>query len=195
MLVVAAATASLALLQKAANPNPGLTSYTAASRLSATLHAAIPIHETFNGTVYYLKPKRKIAFESVPGPLSRFKYMAASAPSYEEVAEEYAITPLTDNGAESMYSLVPKKPGIRVKSLKLTVDDASALVTHAQWLYSDGGELDFDQSYTKVAGFELPFRDTIEARFPGYRVEAMLSFSNYKPNATVSPSVFASPNP
>jgi hypothetical protein len=122
-MLVAAAVASLDLLKQAANPNPTLTSYTAAAHLSATLHAAIPIHETFDGTVYYLKPKRKIAFQNVPGPLSRFKDMAASVPSYEEVEEEYAITPLTDNGTESAYSLVPKKAGSRVKSLNVTVND------------------------------------------------------------------------
>ncbi|MBV8198940.1 MAG: hypothetical protein JO263_12480 [Candidatus Eremiobacteraeota bacterium] len=194
MMFVAAVTASVALLQAAANPNPGLKSYTAAARLSATLHGVIPVHETFNGTVYYLKPKRKIVFQNVPGPLSRFKDMAASAPSYEEVAEQYAITPLSDNGTESAYSLVPKKTGSRVKSLNITVNDVLALVTHARWLYTQGGELDFDQSYTKVGGFGLPLRDKIVARFPGYNVDAMLSFSNYKANATVSPSVFASPD-
>ncbi|MBV8345673.1 MAG: hypothetical protein JO190_11890 [Candidatus Eremiobacteraeota bacterium] len=194
MMLVAAATASLALLQAAANPNPELKSYTATARLSATLHVAIPIHETYNGTVYYLKPKRKIAFQNVPGPLSRFKDMAASAPSYEEVAEEYTITPLSDNGSESAYSLVPKKAGSRVKSLNVTVNDASELVTHTQWLYTNGGELDVDQSYMKVGGFELPLSDKIAARFPGYNVDATLSFSDYMPNAKVSPSVFASPN-
>ena len=194
MMLVAVAAASIALLQAAANANPGLRSYTAVARLSATLHAPIPIHETFNGSVYYIKPKRKIAFQNVPGPLSRFKDMAASAPSYEEVAEEYSIAPLSDNGSDSAYLLVPKKAGSRVKSLNVTVNDASALVTHTQWLYTNGGELDVDQSYTKAGGFELPLSDKIAARFPGYKVDATLSFSDYTPNATVSPSVFASPD-
>jgi len=194
MMLVAAAAASLALLQRAADPNPGLNSYTAVARLSATLHAPLPIHETFNGTVYYLRPKRKIAFQNVPGPLSQFKDMAASTPSYEEVARTYAITPLSDNGAESTYSLVPKNSTSRVESVKVTVNDASALITKAEWLYTNGGSLDFDQSYLKVESFELPVSDTIVARFPGYDVDATLSFSDYEPNATVSPSVFASPD-
>ncbi len=63
-------------------PNPGLKSYTASAQLSATLHAVIPIHKVLDGTVYYLKPKRKIEFENVSGPLSRFKDLAASTPTY-----------------------------------------------------------------------------------------------------------------
>lgn len=194
MLLVAAA-ASLALLQRAAIPNPALKSYTAAARLSATLHAGLPIHETFDGNVYYLRPRRKIEFGNVPGPLSRFKDLAASAPSYEEVMQEYTVTPLSDDGTDSKYSLVPKRSGDRVKALNVTVSDAEALVIEAQWLYADGGELRFDQSYAAVDGFELPSSDKIVARFPGYDVDATLSFSNYVPNAPVSPATFASPNP
>jgi len=193
MMLVLAATASLALLQRASDPNPALKSYTAAARLSATLRAAIPIHETFNGSVYYLKPKRKIELQNVPGPLSRFKDMAASVPSYGEVTETYSITPLSDNGTESNYWLIPKKSASRVKSVEVTVDDASALVTRAQWLYTNGGKLDVDASYEKVESFELPLSDSIVARFPGYDVDATLTFTDYKPNATVSPSVFVSP--
>ncbi|MGB6602205.1 MAG: hypothetical protein WBE77_14105, partial [Candidatus Cybelea sp.] len=84
-----AQTASLDLLRRAANPNPTLQSYTASAELSATLHALVPVHRTFNGTVYYLKPKRKIEFQNVSGPLSRFKDLASSTPSYEELAADY----------------------------------------------------------------------------------------------------------
>ena len=193
LMLVAVATASLALLQQAANPNPALESYTATAHLSVTLHAGVPIHETFNGTVYYRKPKRKIEFQNLPRRLSRFKDMAASAPTFEEVLQEYAVTPLSDNGTESRYVLVPKNPESRIMSLEVTVNDVLALVTHAQWLYINGGELQFDQSYTRAGRFELPLSDTVVAHFPGYNVDATLSFTDYKPNATVSSSVFASP--
>ncbi len=66
------------------NPNPTLNSYTASAQLSALLHAIIPIHKTFNGTVYYLRPTRKIEFQNVPGPLSQFKELAQTTPSYEQ---------------------------------------------------------------------------------------------------------------
>lgn len=188
-----AQTASLELLRRAADPNPTLQSYTASAELSATLHVIIPDHKTFSGTVYYLKPKRKIEFQDVSGPLSRFKALAASAPTYDQAVAQYTITPLQDNGTRSTYSLVPKNPGSRVKSLTVSVSDSSALVSHAQWLYTNGGKLDFDDTYANIGAFRLPVKANIAARFPGYSVDGTLAFSNYKPNASVSPSVFASP--
>lgn len=188
-----AQTASLDLLKRAIDPNPTLKSYTASATLSATLHVVIPDHKSFNGTVYYLRPKRKIEFQNVSGALSRFKDLASTTPTYDQAMEQYTITPLTDNGSVSTFSMVPKNQGSRVKSLTLRVNDVTALVSHAAWLYTNGGKLDFDQTYTSVGTFRLPIKTDIAARFPGYSVDGTITFSNYQPNATVSPSVFASP--
>jgi hypothetical protein len=192
--VADAKTASLNLLRQAANPNPALQSYTASAQLSATLHALVPIHKSFGGAVYYLKPRRKIVFQGVSGPLSRFKELASSTPTFDEAMAQYTITPLTDDGTTSTYSAVPKTSG-RVKSVTVGVSDASALVTHAQWAYTNGGSLTFDQTYASVGTFRLPAKATIAARFPGYSVDATITFSNYQPNAPVSPSVFVTPSP
>lgn len=183
--------ASIALLQRAANPNPALKSYTATVQLSATVHAVIPVHKTLNGTVYYLKPQRKIEFQNVPGPLSRFKDMAASTPTYDQVASKYTVTPLTDDGTTSKYMLVPKDSGSRVKSLTLFVNDQTALVNQAQWSYTNGGSLNFQTTYTTTGGFILPTTSSIAARFPGYSVNGTLTFSAYQLNASVSPSIFS----
>ncbi|HEX4013999.1 MAG TPA: hypothetical protein VHX17_08945 [Candidatus Cybelea sp.] len=191
----AAQTASMALLRRAVDPNPTLNSYTASAQLSATLHVLIPVHKSFGGTVYYLRPKRKIELQNVPGALSRFKDLATQTPSYEQATAQYTIAPLTDNGTVSTYSAVPKKAGGRVKSITLTITDATALIARAQWTYTNGGTLDFDQTYTTIGQYRLPAKADISARFPGYSVDGTLTFSNYQPNATVSPSVFASPNP
>jgi hypothetical protein len=159
-----AQTASLDLLRRAIDPNPTLQSYTASAQLSATLHVVIPDHKNFSGQVYYLRPKRKIVFQNVSGALSRFKDLASTTPTYDEATAEYTITPLTDNGGASTYSMIPKKQGSRVKSVTLS-----------------------------VGTFRLPDKADISARFPGYSVDGTITFSNYKPNATVAPSVFASP--
>jgi hypothetical protein len=188
-----AETPSLDLLRRAVNPNPTLQSYTASAQLSATLHVLIPDHKTFNGTVYYLKPKRKIEFQNVSGPLSRFKDLMSSTPTYDEVVAQYTVTPLTDNGTVSTFSAVPKKQGSRVKSVTVSVNDSSALISYVEWLYTNGGKLDFTQAYSNVGQFRLPSKTDIAARFPGYSVDGTLTYSNYQPNASVSPSVFASP--
>jgi hypothetical protein len=189
-----AQTASMALLRHATDANPGLHSYTASAVLSATLHALLPVHKTFNGTVYYLKPKRKIEFQDVSGPLSRFKDLASSVPSFGELTNEYTVTPLGDTGTLSSYSLVPKKAGSRVKNVTVTVDDTTGLIQHVQWSYTNGGALNLDQIYTKIGTFQLPATANISARFPGYSVNGALTFSGYQLNAAVSPSVFASPS-
>jgi hypothetical protein len=188
-----AQTASLELLRRAVNPNPTLASYTASAQLSATLHVLIPDHKVYSGTVYYLKPRRKIEFQNVSGPLSRFKDLATTTPSYDEAVAQYTIAPLTDNGTVSTYSLVPKNDGSRVKSVTLAINDASAVVSHAEWLYSNGGKLDVDQTYTAVGSYRLPAKADVAARFPGYSVDGTLTFTNYRPNASVAPSIFASP--
>ncbi len=185
--------ASMALLARATNPNPTLNSYTATAQLSALLHAVIPIHRSLSGTVYYQRPTRKIEFQNVPGPLSRFKDLASTTPTYEQAMQQYAITPLVDNGTASTYTLVPKNTGSRVKSITVTINDQTALLTKAQWNYTNGGTLTFGQAYANVGTYRLPSKASIAARFPGYSVDGTLTFSNYQPNATVSPSVFASP--
>ena len=194
LLVIAAATASLSLLQRATNPNPTLNSYTASAQLSALMHAVIPIHKTFNGSVYYLRPNRKIEFQNVPNSLSKFRDLVSTTPTYEQATQQYAITPMTDDGTVSKYSLVPKKTGSRVKNVLVTINDQSALVSTAQWNYTNGGTLTWGQTYESVGTYRLPEKATISAHFPGYSVDGTVTFSNYQPNATVSPSVFASPH-
>jgi hypothetical protein len=193
---IAQTAASIDLLKRAVNPNPALQSYTASAQLSATLHVLIPIHKNYDGTVYYLKPRRSIQFQNVSGELSRFKDLATSTPTYDEAIGQYTITPGIDNGTISTYTFVPKKQGSRVKSITLTVNDASALVSRAQWAYTNGGSMSFDQTYLNAGTFRLPAKANISARFPGYTVDGTLTFTNYHPNAPVSPAVFtATPAP
>ncbi len=191
---VAASTASLDLLARAANPNPTLNSYTASAQLSAILHVVIPVHKAFPGSVYYLRPNRKIEFQNVPSDLARFKDLVSTTPTYEQATRQYTIAPLADDGTVSKYLLVPKKTGGRVKSVLVTVNDQSALISSALWSYTNGGSLNFTQTYETVGSYRLPAKANIAARFPGYSVDGILTFSNYQPNATVSPSVFASPH-
>jgi hypothetical protein len=190
----AAQTPSMSLLERATNPNPTLNSYTANAQLSAILHAVIPIHKSFDGNVYYLRPKRKISLNGVSGALSKFKDLVTTTPTYEEAMAQYSIKPLTDNGKVSTYSLVPKKSGGRVKELVLTISDRMAFMRTAQWNYTNGATLAFTQTYMKVGDYQLPRKADINAHFPGYSVQGTLTFSNYQPNAPVAPSVFASPS-
>jgi hypothetical protein len=181
------------LLRRATDPNPGLTSYTASANLSATLHVLVPVHKSYDGTVYYLKPKRKISFSGVSGSLSKFRDLVTSTPTYDDATKTYTIALLNDDGSDSSYSLVPKATGSRVKNLTLFVNDRTGLIDHAQWSYTNGGTLSFNESYEAVGMYRLPAKADIAARFPGYSVDGTITFSAYVPNAPVSPSVFATP--
>jgi hypothetical protein len=192
---VAQQAASMDLLRRATNPNPGLNSYTGTAQLSATLHILAPIHKDYDGKVYYLRPKRKIEFDNVSGSLSQFKNLVTATPSYAEAMAQYTITPQTDDGNESTYLAVPKNSGSRVKSVTVRVNDQSALIDRAQWTYNNGGTLTFDESYENIDGYHLPSAANIEARFPAYSVDGTITFANYVPNAPVSPSVFANSKP
>ncbi len=193
--VSAQQTASLDLLRRATNPNPGLNSYTGTAHLSATLHILAPIHKEYDGKVYYLRPKREIEFENVSGALSKFKDLVSSTPSYDEAAAQYTIAPQTDDGTHSSYLLVPKNTGSRVKSLTVRVNDQSALIDGAQWAYNNGGTLTFAETYADVGTYHLPSAANIAARFPDYSVDGTITFTGYAPNAPVSPAVFASAKP
>lgn len=193
--VLAQQTASMDLLQRATNPNPGLNSYTGSAHLSATLHVVVPIHKEYDGKVYYLRPNRKIEFQNVSGSLSKFKDLVTSTPSYDEAMTQYTIAPQSDDGTDSSYLLVPKKSGSRVKSLTVRVSDQSALIDRAQWAYNNGGTLTFEETDEDVGTYHLPAAANIAARFPGYSVDGTITFANYVPNAPVSPSVFASAKP
>jgi hypothetical protein len=186
--------ASLDLLKRAVDPNPTLQSYIASAVLSAKLNAVVPIHKTFNGTVYYRKPTRRVIFSNVSGPLSRFKTMTSTTPTYEEALAQYSVTPGGDDGAVSKYSLTPRKQGARVTNLTVSVDDKRALIVHVVWTYSDGGSLSLDQTYQSVGAFLVPAADTIAARFPGYSVDGEMTFTNYQPNVPVPESVMSAGN-
>jgi hypothetical protein len=190
VVLVAVQTAALDLLQSAADPNPALRSYVATATLIARLHP-LPLRKTFIGTAYYVKPTRKIVFADVPGPLSRFRTLATTTPSYAEAAATYSIAPLGDDGTFSTYQLVPKKSGTNVTDLVLTVDDKAALITHAVWHYRNGGALSFDEHYRTIGPFRLQSSIDITARFTGYSVDATIDFGDYRTNVEVSPAVFA----
>ncbi len=150
--------------------------------MSAILHVVIPVHKTFPGSVYYLRPNRKIEFQNVPsepGALQRPRVGVADVRTSDAAIRDHSTA---DDGTVSKYSLVPKKTGGRVQNLLVTVNDQTALISSAQWNYTNGGTLNFTQTYESVGTYRLPAKANIAARFPDYSVDGTLTFSNYQPN-------------
>lgn len=189
VVMAAQSTPSPDLLRSAVDANPALHSYTATASLDAELQAVIPIRKTFAATLYYLKPNEKIVFQNLTGPLSRFKELDTTLPTYQEMTTDYTVT-ATDDGSVAKYVLVPTDTGRRVKSLTLSVDESARQIVRAVWSYVGGGSMTIEPTYGTVGAFQLPVEERMSARFPAYNVDAVLRLSNYRLNAPVAASLF-----
>jgi hypothetical protein len=190
LLAAIAATPAPQLLKSALEANPTLQSYTAKVSLGLELHVIIPIHRTFTGTMYYLRPKRKIIFDNVSGPLARFKELDTTLPSYDGLVTEYTLASHTDNAQISTYTLTPTDKGRRVERLTVEIDEGEAQIDRAQWDYTNGGHVSVVPTYAGVDTFRLPVKEDISVRFPGYSVHGTMQIFNYNLNVAVAPSVF-----
>ncbi|MBV8637773.1 MAG: hypothetical protein JO322_06775 [Candidatus Eremiobacteraeota bacterium] len=178
-LLGAAPATSTALLQSALDPNPSLTAYTAAAKLDVTLHAGLPIHKTFNGTMYYNRPTQRLVLNDASGELSKYKEMRMTLPSKDEVLHEYALTSTTDDGSATHFVLAPKAENSRVKSVTVSVDDGTRLIHDVHWAYTNGSSLVIAPTFQQQNGYSVPAHEDVAARFPGYSVDAALGLTNF----------------
>jgi hypothetical protein len=174
------------LLRSALDPNPALRSFIAAAVLQAQLHAVVPVSKVFTGTAYYRRPDERIEFTNATGPLDRFRELRYGLPSYAQLAAANSIVLETDDGYVSRYNVTPRVAR-RVRALTLAVDDRSALIRRAEWLYEDGSRLTVDSSYGTVGGVRLVTDERIAARFPAYAVDGELHLEKYRLNVRVDP--------
>jgi hypothetical protein len=193
-LPATAATASMDLFHRALNFNPQLRSYIASATLVARMYGPLPIQKTFTGSAWYLKPNLKIVFDNLPSALQSFQELSLSAITFQDPAK-YTVTPGADDGVTSVYALVPTNPDARVKQITFRIDDASAQIEEALWAYTNGSTLRVSPSYTMVSGMRVASRHQIIARYPNYRVDGTLTFSNYAINVPIDPNIFASSTP
>jgi hypothetical protein len=185
-LAGAGAPGSTDFLRSALDPNPELRSFTATAVLHARLHAVIPVSKVFTGTAYYRKPDERIEFAGTTGLLDRFRELRYGLPSYSELAAANNVVLETDDGNVSIYKLTPLVAR-RVRGLTLAVDDHSARIRRAEWLYEDGSTLTVDPTYTTIGGFQLATDERIAARFPAYAVDGELHLESYRLNVRVDP--------
>jgi len=178
--VCAAVPPSDQLLAKALDPNPALLTYRASATLVAKLHALVPVQKTLHGTVTYRKPLRKIVFNDVPGPLKQFTDLIEATPTYEELKQSYRFLPNRDDGDTTTYTLFPLAPDRRVRTISIRVSDTEQLVKEAVWTYNDGSQLTIRPRYEPQGSFRLLAAIEIEARFPEYKVDGTLRFSDYQ---------------
>ena len=179
LLIGAAPATNTALLESALDPNPSLAGYTAVAKLDVTLHAGLPVHKTFNGTMYYNRPTQRLVLNDASGELSKYKDMRMTLPSKEELFREYTLTSTNDDGAATHFVLAPKAQGSRVQSVTVSVDDGTRLIHDVHWAYTNGSSLVIAPTFEKLNGYSLPAHEDVAARFPGYSVDATLGLSNF----------------
>jgi hypothetical protein len=182
-------------LLAALNPNPALRSYVAVASLRLDIHLIATIHRSFSGTAYYLKPRRKIIFDSVSGPLAKFRELETTLPSPEEVTTQYVLQSTIDEGGMTTFVLAPAQPGRRVLRVTVVIENKTGLIQTAIWDYEGGGQVTTVVRYISQQSFHLAQTEDISAKFPAYHVDGHLSFSNFQIDVPVAPSVFASPSP
>lgn len=177
---ISAAPASTDLLQAGLDPNPALKVYTAAALLDVTLHAGLPVHKHFTGTMYYNRPTQRLVLDNASGALSKYKDMRMTLPSKDEVFQEYTLGSTNDDGSTTRFVLAPKKQDSRVQSVAVSVNDATRLIHDVRWAYTNGSSLVITPVFDKVSDYNLASHEDIAARFPGYSVDATLNLSSYK---------------
>jgi hypothetical protein len=167
-------------LSTSMDPNPRLQSYTATASLEVHLHAIFPISRHFQGTATYVRPKGTVTFDNVPRALASLKTLGTTSPTLDQAAEIYTIAFVSDHGAHTVYSFVPKDTGSRVSSLTAAIDDCDKFITQVAWKYHNGATLSIQEKYATVGGYRLPTNIAISARFPGYSVDGAVELNNYR---------------
>ena len=178
-LTISASPPNTDLLQSALDPNPALKAYTAAAQLNVTLHAGLPVHKVFTGTMYYNRPTQHLVLDNASGALSKYKDMRMTLPSKDEVFREYTLTSTNDDGTASQFVFAPKAANSRVKSVTVSVLDGTRLIHDVRWAYTNGSSLVLAPAFQKVSDYNLAPHEDIAARFPGYSVDATLNLTNY----------------
>jgi len=178
------------LLRRMVNLNPSLKTYKAAIHLDVALKSFVPINPSLDGNIYFKQPdKEAVVFDTVPSLASQFKKVYPRVDAAASWLRIYDVTQLSDDGAQTLFRLVPKKNG-RVEHLDVKVDDANATIKSYTWTYKDGGYVTFDQTFETIAGNLLPERQTGHVELPSYKADVTSAFSNYQLNVQIADSVF-----
>jgi hypothetical protein len=179
------------LLDRMAELNPHLRSFT------ATLHAVVSMRSfpflsaNLAGTYYFKQPdKTKVVFTSgVPLVDSQFDKLYAHIEPPSRWRDLYQVTVVSDDGSTTAFRLVPRKPG-NVSRIDATADDRSATVTSMRWSYENGGYAEMTNRYGRVAGNLVVESQTGHVDEPGYVADLSSTIGDYKLNPDLSDEIF-----
>lgn len=178
------------LLQRMAQVNSGLQSYTASMHVDVALHTFPFLSPALDGTVYFKAPdKDAIVFDTVPVLAKAFQKVYPKFDPPARWPALYNVSVVAGDASSTTLRLVPKKHG-RVSHLDVRVDNATATGTSYTWTYEDGGEVTFDQQYARVDGYYLVKSQSGKVNLPSYKADVTSTFSNFKINVPIPDKVF-----
>ena len=181
---------SNALFKRMVALNHGLHTYEAVVHFDVALRTFPFLSPSLDGNVYYKEPdKEAVVFDTVPLLAAQFKKVYPRIDPPVSWLSLYEVAVLSDDGASSVFRLVPKKNG-RVEHLDVVVDDASATIKGYTWTYKDGGYVTFDQQFTSIGGNYLVQKQSGHVDLPNYKADIESTFSDYKLNVAIQDSVF-----
>jgi hypothetical protein len=171
--------------------NAGLRSYQADLHVEITTHGFPFISPSLDGQAYFEQPdKSAVVFATVPVLAAAFKKVYPQLEPPSEWRQIYDVAPVSDDGTTSRFRLVRKKNG-RIDHVDVAVDDATATVSSMAYIYTDGGTISFQQTYTVIDGNYVIASQTGKVDIPHYSAGVTSSFSNYRLNVTIDRGVFA----
>ena len=171
--------------------NAGLKSYQADLHVDVTTHGFPYISPSLDGKAYFQQPdKNAVVFETIPALASQFKKVYPQLEPPAEWPAVYDVTPVSDDGTTSHFTLVRKKNG-RIDHVDVEVDDKTATVSAMTYVYKDGGSIAFRQTYTVVGGNYVIAAQTGKVDIPHYNADVASTFTNYKLNVKIDTGVFA----
>ena len=181
-----------ALVQRMAQANPDLQSYTASLHIVIAMRSMPYLSPALEGNYYFERPdKEAIVFQTVPILAQQFQKVYPKLDPPAVWPQRYAISVIARSESRSTTTLrlVPKRPG-RVAHLDVVVDDATALPSAYTWSYVDGGSVSFEQSYTVVEGNYLVKTQTGRVNLASYDADVSSTFSDFKVNVPIPDNVF-----
>jgi hypothetical protein len=181
------------LLVRMAALNPNLHTFTAAMHANVALKTFPYLSVDLAGTYYHKEPdQNKVVFTSgVPAVAEQFDKLYAHIESPSRWRDVYTVAVVSDDGTTTTFRLVPRKRG-NVDHIDARANDKSATVDWMRWNYDNGGYAEMNSRYGEIDGNLLVTSQTGHVQEPGYTADITSTIDNYKINAPLSDSVFAS---
>jgi outer membrane lipoprotein-sorting protein len=189
-------TAPQILARMAAN-TAALTSYQVPVHIEAHVKkGGLSLPAKMDGERYFKAPdKTALKMHGVPAIAKAFSntYASLGTPLTWQSTFNIAYESAGTVGTHQVYTLrATYKKSSRVDHILMDVDTSTFDPVQVRWFYTNGATIAMQIEESQVGGrFRLPQRETVDAAFPEYRGNAVVTYGTYATNVPVDDSVFS----